>query len=519
MQPDGSIPVTWFRVRVVAYILLFSLFVLWWTNRPPARSASDQPNQAAAHASSEVESQPSPGATPPALPEATVATPPAPAPATATVSLPEPILLGGLLRPDQAAWDAPMATDPLASLLQQALTRTLLDPLTGAAALAERWTIEGNRAVFTLAPDATGQDGTPLRAAEVVALLRQAQREEKLPALQSAQALNEQTVQVDLTTTEAICPALMQVATWPLASAAPQAQGQDRWQITPQLAYRAFPDELALRAAWQQGEIDGIVGASKLTMGPLPGASQPSQQSGPLLATLLWKLDAAPVADARVREALTLATDRAALFADAYGFAPPALLSALLPPGHWAAPTQALAEGDATRAASLLTEAGWRDRDGDGTRENAAGEPLRVTLTLPLSPDPRWEQLAHSLAAQWATVGVELKPLFVEAYSLQERLHADRWQVALLAYRVAAEPDQRALWAAPTDLIGSDLNVTGYANPDVTELLTEGATLAGCAPDARARLYHEAWTQLLADRPLWPLFPLPLDLVQRPDGG
>jgi hypothetical protein len=113
-------------------------------------------------------------------------------------------------------------------------------------------------------------------------------------------------------------------------------------------------------------------------------------------------------------------------------------------------------------------------------------------------------------------VGVDLEPLFAESYSLQERLHNGRWQIALVAYSLSPDPDQRALWTTPTNLVGDDLNITGYHNDTIASLLTEAASLPGCDLEARADLYHTAWAQLITDRPFWPLFMLPVDIVQRP---
>ncbi|MDQ4074737.1 MAG: ABC transporter substrate-binding protein [Chloroflexota bacterium] len=449
------------------------------------------------------------------------------APAVVATRVPEAVrpVVGGLLRPDQVPWYEFGAPDPLAHLLSRHLNRALLDPLHGGSALAEEWTMTGNRATFTLAEDGVWSDGTPLRAADIVTVLRREMGEGNLPGLQDVKAVDERTVEIVLA--PPACSSLVQVATWPIVDAyewmptrvsgdvTVEEQGEERWVIEPDgFSYQAFPDELELREAWEKGEINTVVGASRLTMGSLPGAWVPSEQAGPLLATLIFALNDSMLEDDTLREALTLATDRSALFADAYGFAPEHLPTALLPPGHWAAPTEAL-PSSAKEAATLLSQAGWRDRDGDGIRENEAGESLRLVLSIPMSHDHRWERLAKVLAEQWEAVGIQLSPLYLEAYMLHERLHTDRWQVALVAYTLAADPDQRALWSEPTDLVGEDLNVTGYHNAEVADLMIEGEQVPGCEIESRAAFYQEAWAQLLTERPLWPLFVLPLDLVQR----
>lgn len=508
------------RHRAGALLLLIGLWLVACQAQPapvpPTPTADAAPRPAPPATAS-----PTPAAA--ETPVAALATPPL----VTSVSARPPVVVGSLAAPEAVAWWTTGDPDPLAYMLGQQLHHALLDPLTGEPQLAAAWELEDRRATFTLRDDATWSDGTPLRAADVADLLLQARAAGELPGIEGARARGERVLEVTLESPA--CPALMRVGSWPLvdvrewppvrtSSGATVRESDEGWLIEPaDVELRLFDDEVALRDAWVSGEVDRVLGASRLTTGPLPDAERDVSWVGPLLATLLFRLDAPTVEDARVREALTLATDRAALFESAYGAEPAALLTALLPPDHWAAPAAALPH-DADRAADLLARAGWRDRDGDGVRENAAGTPLRLTLTLPLSRDVAWERLGHALADQWARLGVELALQYVEPYPLQERLHSGRWEVALVAYHVSTDPDQRALWQppTPTDMVGQDLNVTGYRTAAVGELMTQGAQVAGCALADRARFYGEAWSLLLSDQPLWPLFALPLDEAVRP---
>jgi ABC-type transport system substrate-binding protein len=452
--------------------------------------------------------------------------------------------VGGLALPEEVPWFLPNSQEPLAYLLAQHLHRSLFDPLTGESELVAAWSMAEEEATFILQPDAAWSDGSPLRAADVVDLLLQAKENGEIVGLSGARVIDFKTLQLILDSP--VCPSLMRVARWPIVDVREwpplrtsngvnvNRKGRHGWSIESSqpvkeelFEYRTYPDELSLREAYEGGEINSVLGASRLKMGPLQGPQQSSERSGPILASLMFRVADPLIKEVKVREALTLATDRTALFKAAYGTSPPALLTALLPANHWAAPAGetslpklgGIEGGQGERAERLLSQAGWQELNEDGVRMNTRGEPLRLTLTVRLSPDQRWEALAKELAVQWREIGVELIPFYVEFYFLEERLHTQRWQIALLAYLVSPEPDQRALWsvASPNDMLGQDMNITGYQNATVAELMKQGAQIPGCEPQKRAAFYHSAWEQLLTDRPLSPLFALPLDEVHRPD--
>lgn len=470
--------------------------------------------------------------------QARVTATPSPAPRQEPVRGVVPVV-GGLAIPSEVPWFLPNRQEPLAYLLAQHLHRSLFDPLTGESELVAAWSIAEEEATFILEPDAAWSDGAPLGAADVVDILLQAKENGELVGLRGARVIDFNTLQ--LIFESPVCPSLMRVATWPLVDirewpplrtsngVTVNRKGINGWAIESSqpskeelFEYRTYPDELSLREAYEGEEINSVLGASRLKMGPLQAAQQSSEHSGPILASLIFRMGDPLIKEAKVREALTLATDRAALFKAAYGSTPPPLLTALLPANHWAAPAAGKAGEqvpDIERAKRLLSQAGWQELNEDGVRMNTRGEPLRLTLTLPLSPDQRWEALAKELAVQWREIGVELNPFYVESYFLQERLHTQRWQIALLAYLVSPEPDQQALWSipSPNDMLGQDMNITGYQNATVVELMKQGAQVLGCEPQKRAAFYHSAWEQLLTDRPLLPLFALPLDEVHRPD--
>ena len=63
---------------------------------------------------------------------------------------------------------------------------------------------------------------------------------------------------------------------------------------------------------------------------------------------------------------------------------------------------------DPEGARSLLDEAGWRDRDGDGIRESEDGTPLAISIKY--NQNTMRQQVAEIMQAQLAEIGVEVEP-------------------------------------------------------------------------------------------------------------
>jgi peptide/nickel transport system substrate-binding protein len=86
--------------------------------------------------------------------------------------------------------------------------------------------------------------------------------------------------------------------------------------------------------------------------------------------------------DARVRRALTIAINRQAII-DGLLFGGADLGATTVSPMLWNYDAHAGAplRHDAAEAARLLEAAGWRDRNGDGIREDSAGRPFRFVLS------------------------------------------------------------------------------------------------------------------------------------------
>ena len=127
-----------------------------------------------------------------------------------------------------------------------------------------------------------------------------------------------------------------------------------------------------------------------------------------------WNARRPQFADARVRRAMTLGTNRHEIVeAQLRGYG--VVANSGVSPFHWAYdPTLAdSVRYNPVEARRLLDEAGWIDRDGDGVRENAEGVPL--SFTLKYNQGNRYRQnIAEIMQAQLGQIGVKVQPQVME---------------------------------------------------------------------------------------------------------
>jgi peptide/nickel transport system substrate-binding protein len=136
-----------------------------------------------------------------------------------------------------------------------------------------------------------------------------------------------------------------------------------------------------------------------------------------------WNSRKPQLADARVRRAITMGTNREEIvqaILQGYG----RVANSSVPPFHWAFdPDVATAiEYDQEGARALLDEAGWRDRDGDGVRESADGTRLAFSIKYN-DGNQRRQDIAEIMQSQLAQIGIEARPQVVEWVTLLSQIN------------------------------------------------------------------------------------------------
>lgn len=189
--------------------------------------------------------------------------------------------------------------------------------------------------------------------------------------------------------------------------------------------YRVIPEQTTLLTELLTQNIDVYVGvapdqAQRVIDDP---GTELIKFTGRTYVFVGWNARRPHLSDSRVRRAITLATDRESIvqaILQGYG----TVAHSGVPPFHWAfdeARVRALPhDRDAARA--LLDEAGWVDRDGDGVRENAEGEPLSISIKYNTGNQQR-QDIAEIMQSQLADVGIDVQPQVVEWATLLQDIN------------------------------------------------------------------------------------------------
>lgn len=218
-----------------------------------------------------------------------------------------------------------------------------------------------------------------------------------------------------------------------------------------------------------------------------------------------WNNQRAPFTDARVRRAMTLAINRqevidALLFGHGQtAVGPIPQWSPFFPEGMQPIPF------DSAQAGQLLEQAGWTDRNGDGIRENAQGQPLRFTLMS--SDNPMSKSVVEVVQAQLRKAGVDVQARVLEFQTLLGRHKARDFDAVFSAwvmdnFQVASAP--MSLFHSQYASVEGSANRSAYANPRADQLIERAAA---ATDDAQTKqLWKEFLDLMQEDQPFTFMF-------------
>ena len=213
-----------------------------------------------------------------------------------------------------------------------------------------------------------------------------------------------------------------------------------------------------------------------------------------------WNARRPQLSDARVRRALTLATNREEIvqaILQGYG----TVAHSGVPPFHWAYDEESIPtlEYDPDAARALLDEAGWRDRDGDGVRESADGTRMSFSIKYNTGNQQR-QDVAEIMQSQLALVGVEARPQVVEWATLLQQINTPSlrdFDGVVMGWVVEFKLDDMDLFHSAR--IDQPFAWSGTNNPEVDRLL-EALSRVIDREEAKA-LWREYQAAIIQEQP------------------
>ncbi|HEY1017077.1 MAG TPA: peptide ABC transporter substrate-binding protein [Herpetosiphonaceae bacterium] len=294
------------------------------------------------------------------------------------------------------------------------------------------------------------------------------------------------------------------------------------------LTVRMFPDLAMLRADIAAGLTD--VGWSEALPGqqrePLAadaaaGKLQAMSSPTPIWEHLDFNLAVPALQDIRMRRAIALGFNRQALVAELYG-ADGRAWDSWIAPESWAYAPDRLTRYpyDPAQANALLDEMGYKDANGDGTRDRPDSQPFTLTLITSEQTAVR-QAISNRLVADMAALGVQIDVRTLstqQLYSQQGPLFQRQFELALFGWLRGADPDGAVLWscaAIPNQINNfTGDNFTGWCI-DTADAAIRAAS-ATLDQTARGSAYADHQEIMSRELPIVPLFDRRLTVIARP---
>ncbi len=472
---------------------------------------------------------------------AALATSPTPAEYPVARSVTQVPVEGGVLRrrlvAEPTTLNAVLQSSAAEAEVLQYVQRNLLDfdaQMRLVPGLAERWEASANGLEYTLTlrADAVWEDGRAITARDVAFTIGKI-ADPKVPSnvykplfdeLDSVKVLDEHTLRVRFKTPYAframafVIPVLPErhfagqnflrarenrapvasgpyrVASWTTQQAI-SLERNPRYPGTPghfdRILFRILPDDTTAYRLLTAGELD----EDQLSPAVRDRALRDADFQGCCRIVEFYNLDYSYVAlnnlspffaDARVRRALTMLLDRASIVRGLYKG------SARIVSGPWAPDSPAYDPGldalpfDPPAAARLLSEAGWRDTNGNGTLDKD-GKEFEFDLLVSEGSEVG-RQIDEMLASELAKVGVTARVRMQEWGSFVERVDSGNFAAASLAWSaVDSNPDPYFYWHS-SQCAPNGLNDGCYRNPEADRLMEEARREADSGK--RNAIYH-----------------------------
>ncbi|MGE7634700.1 oligopeptide ABC transporter substrate-binding protein [Bacillus paramycoides] len=159
---------------------------------------------------------------------------------------------------------------------------------------------------------------------------------------------------------------------------------------------------------------------------------------------------------------------------------------------------------DVEKSKKLLDEAGYKDKNGDGFREDPKGQEFKINYLASSGSDTS-EPLAKFFIQSWKDIGLKVELVdgrLHEFNSFYDMIKKDDPKIDIFggAWNTGSDPDLSGLWAKD-----ASFNYGRWVNDENTKLLTEGLSEKAGDEKYRKEVYDK-WQKLIHDEA--PMIPL-----------
>lgn len=210
--------------------------------------------------------------------------------------------------------------------------------------------------------------------------------------------------------------------------------------------------------------------------------------------------------DLKLRQAMYYAMNRDE-WNEAFFYGVGKTVNTPVPSNHWISADNSELEQykyDPEKAKSLLDEAGYKDVDGDGFREDPNGDPFTVKFSHYATNNPTFETRAQAIVQYWEEVGLktELSMTDVNLYYDQIEKADKSIEVFFGGWSTGTDPDPSGLWRS--DALW---NYSRWVSEKSDKLLDDAldVSIVGTDQDKRKELYVEWQKQFMEELPALPV--------------
>jgi len=281
-------------------------------------------------------------------------------------------------------------------------------------------------------------------------------------------------------------------------------KNRDYWNGTPKLdnvTVYFVKDDMTRLFKLESNEVDIADGIPQSEVADLSNNSDYTLYSNSTLRTyfLYVNMKKEPLNNVKVRQALNYAIDRHQIVNTALEGVGGTPAKSFFPSVmNWSINNKIdMVTQDEQKAKSLLTEAGFKDTNGDGWLEYN-GKPFELNIKT-YTGRPQLKPAAEVIETQFESIGIKTSVTVLESGALEDDMNKGNYDLALYAWTVAPTGDPDYFVSKHFESTGKEAQKTGYSNAQVDTWIKAGEQTMN--ETQRKEYYDKVQEHVLVDCP------------------